>query len=454
MKNNNILCGPFVRRFDNEQLVLWLVTETPQRLSVELTTEQALLISQQHQQIQIGQKCFVHLLTCKCKSQWPINTAISYSIIDSETGLAFDLSHLGLRGLSSPSILKRDKLGSVIQGSCRKPDHHADDAFTAIAARLKEESQQRPDYLIMAGDQIYADDVSSPMLIAVQLLSSQLGLFTAQHEGGRLSRESLSWQNSLDGRRSLLPKKTDISAWSKFWHGDDIISSRYHDNHLVELDEFFACYLLTWSASCWERVLPKLTEIIDEQFSQVPRIQQEFTYLKRFYQQLPDFELALANTPTLMIFDDHDVTDDWNLSADWEHHVYSHDVTKHMIRDALLSYSVFQGWGNDPDQLQPLIDEVSLLANSRQDFASHRLTRDIFDFNRWHYTINTQPKIIVLDTRTHRWRSESSLKNPSGLMDWERLEQLEEELYSAEKSVLLVSAAPIFGVKAIEEMNS
>ena len=31
------------------------------------------------------------------------------------------------------------------------------------------------------------------------------------------------------------------------------------------------------------------------------------------------------------------------------------------------------------------------------------------------------PPLIVLDTRTRRWRSERRLEHPSGLMDWEAL---------------------------------
>ncbi|MDU0353137.1 hypothetical protein RS130_03605 [Paraglaciecola aquimarina] len=62
------------------------------------------------------------------------------------------------------------------------------------------------------------------------------------------------------------------------------------------------------------------------------------------------------------------------------------------------------------------------------------------------------PKIVVLDTRTQRWRSESSLTKPSGLMDWEALCDVQQELIGQE-SIIMVSAAPVFGVKLIETIQ-
>ncbi len=62
------------------------------------------------------------------------------------------------------------------------------------------------------------------------------------------------------------------------------------------------------------------------------------------------------------------------------------------------------------------------------------------------------PKLVVMDTRTHRWWSETSLAKPSGLVDWEELSDLQQELMG-EPAVVLVSPAPIFGVKLIETVQ-
>ena len=453
-----ILCGPFVRRLEQNQLIVWFVTTQRHRYSLHLNPEPEGL-EVELDTIQVGERCYVNQFVThfsQAEQRFPVDTEIEYQISKPATDKVhlLDLSQHSLSTHEQPNFIVASKLKNVVQGSCRKPHHHAPDAFESLALKLADGEIARPDYLIMSGDQIYADDIAGPMLVAIQALSKELGLFTATHELGALSKQQLDWRHSMFSRSQILPKKQGQSRWSKFWHGDAIISSRYHDNHLIGLDEFFACYLLTWSSTCWKMVLAD----VEQASTQVATKEQadydkEWQILQGFIDSLPHFEKLLANTPTLMIFDDHDVTDDWNLTADWEKHVYGNRVTKHIIRDALLSYAIFQGWGNCPDQAQPLIAHIKQLS-SKHDFASDELTEEIFEHNHWHYEVNTSPAIIVLDTRTHRWRSETSIKNPSGLMDWERLQHLEDELFKPQKSVLVVSPAPVFGVKAIEVMQS
>ena len=453
-----ILCGPFVRRLESNQLVVWFVTSQRHRYSLHLSPEPVGLQTELDT-VQVGEHCYVNQFVSQFDQQdhsFPLDTEIQYQISKPAPDKVhlLDLSQHALAGQEQPNFVVASKLKSVVQGSCRKPHHHAPDAFVEVANKVMTGEIARPDYLVMAGDQIYADDIAGPMLVGIQALSKKLGLFTATHELGSISKQQLDWRFSMFSRSQILPKKQEQSRWSKFWHGDAIISSRYHDNHLIGLDEFFACYLLTWSSSCWKLVFDEVEDAADKvALKEQADYNQEWQILKGFVDSLPHFEKILANIPTLMIFDDHDVTDDWNLTADWEKHVYGNRVTKHIIRDALVSYTVFQGWGNCPNQAKPLIEQIKNLS-IEHDFASEQLTEAIFEHNHWHYEVNTSPEIVVLDTRTHRWRSESSIKNPSGLMDWERLEHLEQELFKPQKSVLVVSAAPVFGVKAIEVVQS
>ena len=78
--------------------------------------------------------------------------------------------------------------------------------------------------------------------------------------------------------------------------------------------------------------------------------------------------------------------------------------------------------------------------------------RTLLRFSEWHYTWPTTPPLVVLDTRTQRWRSEKNLEKPSGLMDWESLTDLQQQLKGLD-AVILVSPAPIFGVKIIEAIQ-
>lgn len=451
--NSTILFGPILRRQLPSELLIWLAMDKPRNLTLNLYQDETKQIDTECsvEWIKIGEHAAIGLfrLIPTYEDTWPTGIDIEYELKDDDSGFIFDLAYLSL-SRSRPSFCYNQTISSVIQGSCRKPDHPAQDAFVGIYAKLQDGTLSRPDYLIMAGDQIYADDVSAPMLIGAQILAKKLNLYSATHYSDALPRDSLAWETSVNKRHHILPQKEGLTRWQNFWHGSNIISARFHENHLITLDEFFATYLLTWSTTCWQMVMAEV-ELAARKFSgpEQKRYLEELHVVKQFVEELDRFEAVVANIPTLMIFDDHDITDDWNLTADWESHIYGNRVTKHMISDGLLSYCLFQGWGNSPERVEPLIEKLKALA-PKKDFANKQLTEHLLDFNQWDYVIDTSPRIAVLDTRTQRWRSETSAKNPSGLMDWKSLEQLEDQLFESFGSILVVSAAPVFGVKAIE----
>jgi phosphodiesterase/alkaline phosphatase D-like protein len=66
----------------------------------------------------------------------------------------------------------------------------------------------------------------------------------------------------------------------------------------------------------------------------------------------PEVRWLLSCVPTAMIFDDHDVRDDWNTSAVWRAQMARKHWWRARIRSALASYWVYQHLGNlPPDQL-------------------------------------------------------------------------------------------------------
>ncbi len=66
----------------------------------------------------------------------------------------------------------------------------------------------------------------------------------------------------------------------------------------------------------------------------------------------PEIRWIMSTVPTAMIFDDHDVRDDWNTSAAWRDEMRATPWWRARIRSALVSYWVFQHLGNlAPDEL-------------------------------------------------------------------------------------------------------
>jgi phosphodiesterase/alkaline phosphatase D-like protein len=62
----------------------------------------------------------------------------------------------------------------------------------------------------------------------------------------------------------------------------------------------------------------------------------------------PEVRWMLSCVPTAMIFDDHDVRDDWNTSAAWRAQMARTPWWRARIRSALTSYWVYQHIGNLP----------------------------------------------------------------------------------------------------------
>ncbi|WP_137144568.1 alkaline phosphatase D family protein [Mycolicibacterium sp. CR10] len=77
----------------------------------------------------------------------------------------------------------------------------------------------------------------------------------------------------------------------------------------------------------------------------------------------PEIRWILSTLPTAMIFDDHDIRDDWNTSAAWRAEVNKKPWWRDRIRAGLGSYWVYQHLGNlSPDELRDDEDYQKVLA--------------------------------------------------------------------------------------------
>jgi phosphodiesterase/alkaline phosphatase D-like protein len=72
----------------------------------------------------------------------------------------------------------------------------------------------------------------------------------------------------------------------------------------------------------------------------------EYTGLYRDSWSDPEIRWIMSTVPTAMIFDDHDVRDDWNTSAAWREQMRATSWWRERIRSALASYWVYQHIGN------------------------------------------------------------------------------------------------------------
>lgn len=73
---------------------------------------------------------------------------------------------------------------------------------------------------------------------------------------------------------------------------------------------------------------------------------QEYEGLYRHTWGDPEIRWILSTVPTAMIFDDHDIRDDWNTSDTWRREMESESWWRDRIRAGLASYWVYQHLGN------------------------------------------------------------------------------------------------------------
>jgi hypothetical protein len=414
-----VLAGPLLRRLEPRRLVLWLVGSRALELTLTLPAQTRVISPDQCQVVRVGRNAFIHLIDVTLDDALPLDVAISYDLSFDNTGIADWAPHLLYANACLPSFVLHSRIHQLVHGSCRKPHHSADEGLLCVD-RLLADAQSpadRPALLMMSGDQVYADDVAGPMLRAIHALIARLGLFDEYLEGAVVDDSASLYGHSASyyHRADLLPAlDSNETLRERFFGGvkKPIFTSSTADNHLVTFAEVIAMYLLVWSPTPWTLIAPQPPQLNAERQQRYAR---EQVQIERFRDGLPGVARVFAHLSTLMIFDDHDITDDWNLSAQWEETAYGHPFSKRIIGNALLAYLLCQGWGNQPDVFGELINQTQALtaqphANHLDATAQDELLEALLKFQRWHYVLPTTPALVVLDTRTRRWRSEFTLK--------------------------------------------
>ncbi|MEU0443673.1 alkaline phosphatase D family protein [Streptomyces sp. NPDC006186] len=167
-----------------------------------------------------------------------------------------------------PSVIHAPAAGDDLRvafGSCRWATRPSDeknrvgpDALDALARRIAADPEgERPDVLILLGDQVYADETSPAV------------------------------RRRIDARRGL---------------------SDPPGSQVADYEEYTWLYYESW---------------LD-----------------------PEVRWLLSTVPSAMVFDDHDVIDDWNTSAAWVSDMRATGWWRERIVSALMSYWVYQHLGN------------------------------------------------------------------------------------------------------------
>ena len=132
----------------------------------------------------------------------------------------------------------------------------------------------------------------------------------------------------------------------------------------------------------------------------------------------------LSTVPSAMMFDDHDVRDDWNTSAAWREEMTAQPWWPARIGGALATYWIYQHLGNlTPAQLaadetyaavRAADGDVGALLDSFGEAADREP-----ETNRWAYARDVgDVRIVVLDTRCSR-QVEEGRRSMTDAAEWD-----------------------------------
>jgi hypothetical protein len=121
----------------------------------------------------------------------------------------------------------------------------------------------------------------------------------------------------------------------------------------------------------------------------------------------PEIRWLLSTVPSTMIFDDHEIIDDWNSSAAWRDDIVRNSWWRSRIQAGLASYWVYQHLGNlAPSELgaDPVYAAVSSVTDATEilDAFGARSEQERGSY-RWSYRVDVgRTRLVVLDNRAGR----------------------------------------------------
>jgi hypothetical protein len=508
-----ILAGPILRRTESQSVSVWIALQVAAEIHLQVLPAQGDIVDSSQPLLQgnastiaLGKSLHIALVTAQPRSNQRLSpgSLYAYDLKIHPHQNSSDAAPLALqdalRSVALPDVclsyfahglptfaLPPEDLNDlrILHGSCRKLHDHALDTLPIVDQMIAEAADRpniRPHQLFFTGDQIYGDEVADAFLWAIQQLRS--ALFGWKEA---LTQTPAPKSQLKPGKRQAIAKSD--AGLTAGLQGDD----QKTQSHLLRFSEYCTSYLFAWSECFWQYRLPSAAEM-GRSGKAAKLWDQQVQYLKDKERSQIAVRRALANIPTYMIFDDHDISDDWNLNQAWCLRVLGKPLGRQVVGNALLSYTLFQGWGNTPEQFcppgigfqllaateswcqsqgtdasslakiqaaigMPLIDPVTDLPQFQAEEDVWVLSRSSLSLS-WHYRVQgIAHEVLVLDTRTQRGypRDQATDAPPHLLSPKAFKQQLRSMLkakdlddQSAPKITFIVSPTNVFSLEILD----
>jgi hypothetical protein len=352
-----LICGPMLRRVSPDEVAVFVATKTactvqlllnefgnatPDWVNIPLETRalgQLLHVTVCHLTMPQGETLVPGVVYQYDLRMTPTDSGATQTLADQE-GLLTGLQPLGYTAGMLPSFSlppSRDNL-NLIHCSCRKAHGGGPDALSMVDRLIGRartgsspaDAVKRPHRLLLTGDQIYADDVALAMLS------------TLQEVGGLLCAQSP--EETLPGGVPMSsPQVKPGKARAGYLEANAKLSSEHAMNHLMFFAEFCAMYIMGWSDELWPHDVNGHLQVgpVEVETGLEKQDGKERIELVNFVSTLRSARRALANVPALMMLDDHEISDDWNLDLKWFDDARTYPVQHRIVRNGLLAYGVF-----------------------------------------------------------------------------------------------------------------
>jgi phosphodiesterase/alkaline phosphatase D-like protein len=168
----------------------------------------------------------------------------------------------------------------------------------------------------------------------------------------------------------------------------------------------------------------------------------------------PVLRWLLSTVPSAMIFDDHDISDDWNTSAAWVEHMRSMPWWEERITSGLASYWLYQHLGNlspedlDDDPVWPKVRDAGDATRVLREFA---LRADLeVEGTRWSYKRDFgRTRLVAIDSRCGRLLEGGRRE----MIDDDEFAWVEEQATGDFDHLLLASSLPFALAPAIHHLE-
>lgn len=449
-----VLCGPILRRVDDRSVTVWLVlkkvaADQPNyavKLVVRLKGGDVVMTGEAAPTT-LGR---LHVAVVRATDANEASALVpgktyTYNLSYDDQPLLDEQTAGECRFEFMPADLQRVQ---VAHASCRKPNGAGSDALAALRREIVAKRIPQPHLLLLTGDQIYADGVAGPLLFMIMdAIPALLGGLTDPDAAGDKDLEPYE-------RIALLERA-------------NIRHSYPPHSHLVSFQEYLLMYLFVWADTLWGGGLPTIDAAADRLLAmgyQYPKYDDEdrarwaadCAALLEFRKGLPEVRSLLRSTPTLMIFDDHDVTDDWRINKKWVKDVIGTPLGQRIERNALLAYILAQASGNDAETFRMYIEDIF----RGTDVAKWRhrgpeteglSLSGLYEAITYFFDVELPAcHVVVLDTRT--MRDLDSGLYPS-LIAGKHVARQVGESTGKKKPLLLVSPPPLFGHESVEALQ-